>query len=55
MVGSAASAQFGKLDERFKIQDQAKQAMKVRFGLKNARGHLTLHGSNSATTWVQAA
>ena len=31
VVGSAASAQFGKLDERFKIQDQAKQAMKVRF------------------------
>jgi hypothetical protein len=29
VVGSAASAQFGKLDERFKIQDQAKQAMKV--------------------------
>lgn len=28
-VGSAASAQFGKLDERFKIQQQAQQAMKV--------------------------
>lgn len=36
VVGSAASAQFGKLDERFKIQEQAHQAMKVRLALFDA-------------------
>jgi hypothetical protein len=55
VVGSAASAQFGKLDERFKIQDQAKQAMKVGFDLRSIYDHLSMQDTIFRYNLVKAA